>query len=928
MARTVRGGDRRVGLTMAMRVLLAIVLGVAWTAGASAQVSTGGVRGVVRDDTGGVLPGVTVEAESPARIGGAAATVTDGQGAYRFENLPVGTYTITFTMAGFAIVKNEGIRVEVGRSIELDQALKVSTMQETLTVTGQAPVVDAVHAGTSTNFNQELLANAPTTRNQFFDAVAYAPAVKSSSTNIGGTSQFVIFGSDSNQNAFQYDGLDVSAPSFGGPFDWPNFDMMQELQVKSIGASAEYTGFQGGVINLVLRSGTNTFKGSGSFYGIWDPLVGNNTPNEQFPYYVKHRHSWNYTLGGPIKKDRLWFQYIAEHVRWNRAGVGVPPELGDQTNIWRPFVKIEARLSNADNVSFHYNDCRDVWGYGSDKTHPPNTASVEVGEDPIITTRWTHMFGSATMLEVKGGGVYVRKDYVPRSNNYTTPTHLDQLTGIYSGNKADPVYRDHQNKTSIYATMSHTANDFIAGTHEFKFGVQTAPWNTATARGSYIGGAKYYDLGNQPYYAVFQQPYANGGRIRTYGGFVQDDWTPNNRMALNLGLRYDKTLVDIPSLEQLDGTFKPTGKTFPGRPDVMNFTDISPRLGLTFKLDEEGRTVAKGSWGRYFGKVISPMVDTFSPGYPRYDAFEYNPATRKYDIPFYSFDPTENFTVDPDTKNQYTDQFFLGLERQLQPNFGVNATFVYKKMNRPIRLKDVQGRYVPQPFVDTFQGRTQVLTVFNRVSDPLFEVTNRDDMEQNYYTFVIEANKRFSDKWQVLASYQWARNRLFARGNLQNQNFGNLNVFGQGGYGIDPNDLINAFGPSSVESSNSVRGTLTYQAPLGIHLGVRYFYDTGRPYGRIVNVPLNQGVRQVLAEPRGAFNLPDQHDLRMRLDKDFPLGGAAGRRLRLSLDLINLFNSSTPATLRNNSSQSSAVFAEHLTFVEPRRAQVGVRIEF
>src|SRR5262245_15437735 len=130
------------------------------TASALAQVSTGGVRGIVRDDTGAVMPGVTVEAQSPARLG-TVTSVSDGLGAYRLENLPVGVYTITFAISGFATVKQEGIRVEVGRSVELDQAMKVSTLNETLTVTGQSPVVDAVHAGTSTNFNKELLENSP-----------------------------------------------------------------------------------------------------------------------------------------------------------------------------------------------------------------------------------------------------------------------------------------------------------------------------------------------------------------------------------------------------------------------------------------------------------------------------------------------------------------------------------------------------------------------------------------------------------------------------------------------------------------------------------------------------------------------------------------------------------------------------------------------
>ena len=343
---------------------------------------------------------------------------------YRFENLPVGIYSVTFALSGFITVKHEGIRVEVGRSVELDQILKVGAVAETLTVVGESPVVDTVHAGTSTNFNTQLLDNSPTSRNQFFDALAYAPAVKSASQSIGASSQFVIFGSQSSQNAFQYDGLDVSAPSFGGPYDWPNYDMMSELQVKSVGASAEQAGFQGGVVNLVLKSGSNTFKGSASYYGLV-PGCTATTHRLPVPANVAHNNDLNFTFGGPIKKDRVWFQFINENIRRLQTPVGVPAELAQPVEIWRPYIKVNARLSNADDISFSYNDCRDWWSYGASLTTRPEAGGVEIGHDPVIIARWTHAFGSSTMLEVAGGGVYVRKTNTAVSGDLDTPGHVD-----------------------------------------------------------------------------------------------------------------------------------------------------------------------------------------------------------------------------------------------------------------------------------------------------------------------------------------------------------------------------------------------------------------------------------------------------------------------------------------------------------------------
>jgi hypothetical protein len=889
---------------------------------AHAQVSTGGIRGIVHDESNAVLPGVTVEAQSPARLG-TASTVTDGQGMYRFENLPVGLYEVTFAISGFATVKQEGIRVEVGRSVELDQVLKVSTLNETLTVVGQSPVVDTVHAGTSTNFNQQLLDNSPTTRNQFFDALAYAPAVKSANQSIGSSSQFVIFGSQSSQNAFQYDGLDVSAPSFGGPYDWPNYDMMAELQVKSVGASAEQAGFQGGVVNLILKSGSNAFKGSGSYYGQFQALYSNNTPNAQYPAHIQHNNDFNFTFGGPLKKDRLWFQYINENIRRLQTSVGVPPDLAQPVKIWRPYIKINARLSNADEVSVSYNDCRDWWSYGASLTTRPEAGGVEIGKDPVVIARWTHTFGSATMLDVAGGGVYVRKTNTAVSGDLDTPAHFDLATGITAVNWASPNMSDYQNKTNVNAKLAHTATDFLKGTHEFKFGIQTAPWNTAIARGAYASGTKFYDLGGKPYYIVVQEPYARGARIRTAGVFAQDDLTIGNRVVLNLGIRYDHTKGDVPEMAQLNAHLAPTGKTFPGIPDLIAWNDVSPRLGTTVKLDHTGKTVGKVSWGRYYGKLIAPMYQNISPGNTQINALYYDAKTASFGIPGgVFFNPKANYGIDPNLKNQWTDQLYIGVERQLQPDFGVNVYFVYKQDGNFIRLNDVQGVYARQPFLDKFGNQT--LTVFNRVSpgsQSLFEVTNRTDLDQDYKTVVVEANKRFSASWQALASYQWARSLIYAGGGFQSQNFANLS---RTGYGRDPNDLINAYGPSSVESTHSVRTTLTYAAPFGIHFGVRYFYDSGRPYGRVVRVPLNQGTRNVLAEPRGTYHLPSANDLRFRLDKDINFGGS--RRLRLAWDLINATNADTPANFGNNSSVST--YGQALAVVDPRRSLLSARFEF
>ena len=168
--------------------------------------------------------------------------------------------------------------------MQADVQLQLGNVEQSITVSGESPVVDAVHAGITTNFNSDLLVNVPTARQSYFDVITYAPSVRINA--VPNDSRFVIMGSSSDQNSFQYDGVDISAVSNGGVWDFPSPDIMQEVEVKTTGASAEYFNFQGGVVNIVTKSGSNTFRGIWSGYTIPPALVGNNTPNEQFPYNV------------------------------------------------------------------------------------------------------------------------------------------------------------------------------------------------------------------------------------------------------------------------------------------------------------------------------------------------------------------------------------------------------------------------------------------------------------------------------------------------------------------------------------------------------------------------------------------------------------------------------------------------------------------
>ncbi|HTM31199.1 MAG TPA: TonB-dependent receptor [Vicinamibacterales bacterium] len=920
------------------RGLLVVVLVLGTALAGAAQTSTGGLRGFVRDNSGLVMAGVTVEASSPARIGGAAVAVTDAQGLYTFANLPIGNYAMVFTLQGFTSVRREDIRVEVGRTIQVDVSLEVGNLQESVTVTGSSPVVDAANAGFSTNFNQELLQNVPTARQSYFDVVTFAPSVRIN--QVPNDSRFIIFGSSSDQNQFQYDGVDISAVSNGGVWDFPSPDIMQEVQVKAIGASAEFHSFQGGVVNIVTKSGSNQFRGMGSAYFIPGDWVANNTPNEQFPYTVHYNQQGTGELGGPIKRDRIWFYGLLTATRQLTTGVGVDPntEKAGGRN-FKPFVKATWRPSENGNLSIGFNNNNFCCAAAASRTAPLITQTVEHGHNPVIYSQYTHSFGSATLLEVRGGGIYIRDNFTPYSDDFETPGRTDQSTGVSSVN-GQTASKQFHNRTTLDASLANTRS-WLGGTHDLKTGIQTT-YGTQRTVGIRIGGVSYTDLSTAAYRATYSEPSATGGRIRTFGLYGQDTWTVNDALTLNLGLRFDNVRGDVPEMTSeatLDGikgaSFSPPVVSYPGIPDLISFNTLAPRAGLTYRVGKSGRTVLKSGYGRFYGKLTSLMFSGTSPGGAVTYVREINPATGQYEIPVSVTDPKLNFAVDGGLNNQYTDQFSVGVEQQVADRTGIAVSFVYKNEGDFIRLQDRRGAYVPRDIVDTFEGNSQTITVQNLTSgvgSQLFTVVNRGDFDQSFKSVVVEVNRRFSNNIQAQSSYTWQDSKAFGSGSVTGstqQDFSNLSP--TAGYGRDPNDTLNAFGPTATNATHAVKLSATYAAMWGIQVGGRYSFESGRPYGRQIIVRgmgAGQGDVTILANTRGTYALPAVNDFQIRLDKDVRLPGA--QRLRFSVDFLNIFNSDTVLTLRNNSSQVTATtpWQQTLSVVRPRTVQLGVRYEF
>jgi carboxypeptidase family protein/TonB-dependent receptor-like protein len=297
----------------AIAALLALLVGVT---PALAQVQTGEITGKVTDDTGAMLPGVTVTISSPALIQPQAA-VSSETGTYRFTLIPIGTYTVKFELPGFKTIVREGITISIGFTANVNQQLAISTVQETVTVSGESPIVDTKATAAKTTFDLESLQNIPSARDPWV-MLQRVPNISMDRVNVGGSqsgqqSGYISRGGNTGNNKWSVDGVDITDMSATGASPmYYDFDMMQEMQVTTGGADAsQQTGGVG--INFVLRSGTNRFKGSGRIYNTNDRFEADNVTDEIRAQGagsgapIQNINDVGFEVGGPIKRDKLWY---------------------------------------------------------------------------------------------------------------------------------------------------------------------------------------------------------------------------------------------------------------------------------------------------------------------------------------------------------------------------------------------------------------------------------------------------------------------------------------------------------------------------------------------------------------------------------------------------------------------------------------------
>jgi outer membrane receptor protein involved in Fe transport len=873
-----------------------------------AQTRTGSLKGTVTDEEGAGLPGARIELSGERLMGGLSSLITNEEGKFRFPNLMPGIYELTVSLEGFQETKRQELKVQLGGTITVDVVLKLARLAQEVTVLAKAPMVDVSESVISTNITSEVMDVLPMRRFTFFDFVGTTPGVTNSGSDLSANWQSSM-GSGTGSNSYYWEGVETTSPENAGSWLWANPDQIEEIEVIISGAPAEYGNFQGMVVNLVSKSGSNKLAGSVNLYYRRDWLTGNNTPDEEFPFYYDKYNELTGTIGGPILKDNLWFFWAGQLMTDQSVGVGADPAFGSGLYYYNStFGRVDWQINKKNKFTISTDLAFYRWEATPDAYTPYETVTSEQ-YDPFNTTisaYWTTILSQNTFAEFKYSGWWVSQRTESATGDVVTPARYDGYTGMLSDNS---YYQGDwpQDQHSVQATVSHFADDFLQGDHEFKLGVVynrgSAEWNWGFHSGKY-----YYDWDGEPYSVYLMNPEVYGGNTRRISAFLDDSWAILDRLTLNLGIRYDHTRGGYPEFDRMDENGNPTGEKVPGDMDLIRWDTWSPRLGIVYQLTGDSKTILKASYGRYYGHMLTQVMYGSAPSKSDRYWYGYNWDTGEYDNLLEYIDPIANRGFDRNLKNPYSDQFSVGVERQIFTDFSLSLTGIYKESKDSYVNNNIGAEYELVDLYDEYGDQT--IQVYNQTNpgESYYLTTNPGD-RTTYKALFFTFNKRLSNKWQLSGSLALSQSRQYPVGYR------------------DKNDLINMYGvPGNYDRGYQFKISGTYALPYGLMLSAYFAHEQGTPFNRTIPLWLpGQGNVTIAAEERGSQRFPNQTYLDLRVEKEIGLWGSS--RLKFLIDMWNVFNTDYHTSVASTNAESTVYLAPR-NYILPRRAQLGIRFVF
>jgi hypothetical protein len=777
------------------------------------------IAGVVRDTSGAVLPGVTVEAASPVLIEKVRTVVSDGDGRYSIVDLRPGTYDVTFSLTGFATFKREAVVVPSNVTVPINAEMRVGSLEETVTVSGASPVVDVQNVTKLQVLTRELMDSIPSARNM--QALgALVPGIRLNIPDVGGAQQteqtyMATHGNTALHNTILLDGMPAQTNLADGAVqNYIDNALIDESVYQTSAISAESSA--GGVrLNLVPKDGGNQIHGSGFFGGSSDGwhLQANNvddflrTRGLASGARIEHLNDFNFAMGGPIAKDKLWYFGSLRHqgtfiqvpnTFLNNGDPGVEDAWIDSFVLRGTY---QATPRNKFAVTYQRNfkwKKHEIFLGGQEglPIFPEQTAGYR---EPwlyyIAQAKWTSPVTSRLLLEAGYSGdiLHYFDIYQPGTEQvrgtpawYANASHFDSVAGgLNYRTKVGQIQQwNSPDQHSVSSALS-----YVTGTHNIKTGILYAWGNNpsildmnADLYQIYQGGTligNQYTLGQPRQVRVYNTPISRNPQLAAnIGIYAQDQWAVK-KFTVNYGLRWEYLAEELPAQDRVAGRFAPAAHYDAINCDVLPgmtcWKSWAPRLGVAYDLFGKGRTAIKASLGKYMTPDVSTFVNLFNPIATFTDVRTWT-DTNNDDIAQDSeigpsnnpnFGRITNRTLDPDFSREYNYQLSVGVQHELRPGTAVNFNWYRRSLYNTAftrnRAVDPLTDWTTTPVVNPLTGEIvqayQINQNKNGIAPDLY-LTNMTDtgLRSNVYSGIeVGVNARLPRRILVFGGWQLER---------------------------------------------------------------------------------------------------------------------------------------------------------------------------